>query len=89
MNAVRRSRGFHTHRSAGGARYRRHRHGGADDRADQLREPPFYMRDKTLAEWVALNQIETVRLALQRTGERRNGRRRRRWPAANGSGTRK
>ena len=25
-----------------------------------------YMRDKTLAEWVALNQIETVRLALQR-----------------------
>lgn len=25
-----------------------------------------YMRDKTLAEWVALNQIETVRLALKR-----------------------
>src|SRR5690242_17235754 len=25
-----------------------------------------YMRDKTLAEWVALNQIEAVRLALQR-----------------------
>ena len=25
-----------------------------------------YMRDKTLAEWVALNQLETVRLALQR-----------------------
>jgi general secretion pathway protein I len=25
-----------------------------------------YMRDKTLAEWVALNQVETVRLALQR-----------------------
>jgi general secretion pathway protein I len=26
----------------------------------------IYMRDKTLAEWVALNQIEVVRLALQR-----------------------
>ena len=25
-----------------------------------------FMRDKTLAEWVALNQIETVRLSLQR-----------------------
>jgi general secretion pathway protein I len=25
-----------------------------------------YMRDKTLAEWVALNQIETVRLAFKR-----------------------
>jgi general secretion pathway protein I len=25
-----------------------------------------YLRDKTLAEWVALNQIEAVRLALQR-----------------------
>jgi general secretion pathway protein I len=25
-----------------------------------------YMRDKTLAEWVALNQVETMRLALQR-----------------------
>ena len=25
-----------------------------------------YMRDKTLAEWVALNQIEAVRLKLQR-----------------------
>jgi general secretion pathway protein I len=25
-----------------------------------------YLRDKTLAEWVALNQIEVVRLALQR-----------------------
>ena len=26
----------------------------------------IYMRDKTLAEWVALNQIEAVRLSLQR-----------------------